>query len=77
MITGLLLAMTLPPTLSLELAVIGSVVGIGLGKAVFGGLGYNIFNPAMVGRARRILAEHAVEPKPDEVLKEIDQILRS
>lgn len=50
-ITGLLLAMTLPPSLSLELAVIGAVAAIALGKQVFGGLGYNIFNPALVGRA--------------------------
>jgi electron transport complex protein RnfD len=51
MITGLLLAMTLPPDLSLEIVVIGSVAAIGLGKQVFGGLGNNIFNPALVGRA--------------------------
>jgi electron transport complex protein RnfD len=50
-ITGLLLAMTLPPTISLELAVIGSVVAVAIGKQVFGGLGQNIFNPALVGRA--------------------------
>lgn len=50
-ITALLLAMTLPPNLSLDLAVIGSVVSIAIGKQVFGGLGYNIFNPALVGRA--------------------------
>ncbi len=50
-ITGLLLAMTLPPTLPLDTAIIGSVVAIGIGKQVFGGLGYNIFNPALVGRA--------------------------
>lgn len=50
-ITGLLLAMTLPPGLSLELAVIGSVVAVAIGKQVFGGLGQNIFNPALVGRA--------------------------
>jgi electron transport complex protein RnfD len=50
-ITGLLLAMTLPPDLSLDSAVIGAVVAIGLGKHVFGGLGHNIFNPALVGRA--------------------------
>jgi electron transport complex protein RnfD len=50
-ITGLLLAMTLPPSLSLELAVIGSVVAVAIGKQVFGGLGHNIFNPALVGRA--------------------------
>lgn len=50
-ITGLLLAMTLPPSLPFDMAVIGSVVAIGVGKQVFGGLGYNIFNPALVGRA--------------------------
>ncbi|UCC39399.1 MAG: RnfABCDGE type electron transport complex subunit D [Candidatus Aminicenantes bacterium] len=50
-ITGLLLAMTLPPSLSLELAIIGAVVAIAIGKQVFGGLGQNIFNPALVGRA--------------------------
>lgn len=50
-ITALLLAMTLPPDLSLELVVIGGVVAVGLGKQVFGGLGNNIFNPALVGRA--------------------------
>jgi len=50
-ITALLLAMVLPPGISLEIVVIGAVVAIGLGKQVFGGLGYNIFNPALVGRA--------------------------
>jgi electron transport complex protein RnfD len=50
-ITALLLAMTLPPDLSLELVVIGAVMAISLGKQVFGGLGNNIFNPALVGRA--------------------------
>jgi electron transport complex protein RnfD len=50
-ITSLLLAMTLPPGISLDIAVIGSVVSIAIGKQVFGGLGYNIFNPALVGRA--------------------------
>lgn len=50
-ITALLLAMTLPPQLSLELVVIGAVMAIALGKQVFGGLGNNIFNPALVGRA--------------------------
>jgi len=50
-ITGILLALVLPPDFSLLSAVLGSVVAIGLGKHVFGGLGYNIFNPALVGRA--------------------------
>lgn len=50
-ITGLLLAMTLPPSFPLSLAMIGAVVSIAVGKQAFGGLGYNIFNPALVGRA--------------------------
>lgn len=50
-ITGLLLVMTLPPTLSPIAALVGSVVAIFIGKEVFGGLGANIFNPALVGRA--------------------------
>lgn len=50
-ITGLLLAMTLPPSLPLDSAVFGAVAAVGLGKHVFGGLGHNIFNPALVGRA--------------------------
>lgn len=50
-ITGMLLAMTLPPSLPLSSAVIGAVVSVAVGKQIFGGLGYNIFNPALVGRA--------------------------
>jgi electron transport complex protein RnfD len=50
-VTGLLLALTLPPNIPLYAVAIGAVVAIGLGKQIFGGLGYNIFNPALVGRA--------------------------
>ncbi len=50
-ITGLLLALTLPPSFSIGGAVLGSVFAIIIGKHVFGGLGYNIFNPALMGRA--------------------------
>lgn len=50
-ITGILLALTLPPTSPLWMVLVGSVVSIGLGKQVFGGLGHNPFNPALVGRA--------------------------
>ena len=50
-ITGILLALVLPPSISPLSAVLGSVVAIALGKQVFGGLGYNIFNPALIGRA--------------------------
>jgi len=50
-LTGLLLALTLPPSTSWYAACIGSVVAVGVGKHVFGGLGSNIFNPALIGRA--------------------------
>ncbi len=50
-ITGLLLALTLPPSFSSTGTVIGSVFAICIGKHIFGGLGYNIFNPALLGRA--------------------------
>lgn len=50
-ITGLLLGLILPPNFSLVHSALGSIVAIGLGKEIFGGLGFNIFNPALVGRA--------------------------
>ncbi len=50
-ITGLLLALILPPNFSLVFTAIGAIVAIGIGKEIFGGLGYNVFNPALVGRA--------------------------
>ncbi|NOX36533.1 MAG: RnfABCDGE type electron transport complex subunit D [Calditrichaeota bacterium] len=50
-ITGLLFALTLPPGIPLWMAFLGGVVSVVLGKILFGGLGYNIFNPALVGRA--------------------------
>ena len=50
-ITGALLALTLPPTTPLWMAFMGGLVSIALGKVVFGGIGSNIFNPALVGRA--------------------------
>jgi electron transport complex protein RnfD len=50
-ITGLLLALTLPPGLPLWMGFSGGVIAILLGKALFGGLGFNTFNPALVARA--------------------------
>jgi len=50
-ITGLLLALTLPPSFSLSGGILGAIFAIAIGKQVFGGLGYNIFNPALLGRA--------------------------
>lgn len=49
-ITGILLAFNLPPNVPLWLPIIGAVFSIAIGKQVFGGIGQNIFNPALVGR---------------------------
>ncbi len=49
--TGLLLALTLPPLVPWWAALIGGAFAILLGKTIFGGLGFNLFNPALVGRA--------------------------
>ena len=50
-VTGVLLAFVLPPNAPWYVAVVGAFVAIALGKQVFGGLGCNIWNPALVGRA--------------------------
>ena len=50
-ITGILLALTLPPGFPLWMAFIGGVAAIGMGKMIWGGLGQNVFNPALLGRA--------------------------
>ncbi len=49
-LTGIILALSLPPALPWWTAVIGTAFAIAIGKMVFGGLGANIFNPAMIGR---------------------------
>ncbi len=51
LITGLLLALTLPPGFPLWMAAVAGFVAIALTKVMFGGIGFNVFNPALVGRA--------------------------
>lgn len=55
-LTGLLLAMTLPPSTPWWIAVIGGAFAIGICKTVYGGLGQNIFNPALVSRIFLLIA---------------------
>lgn len=50
LLTGVLFALTLPPKVPWWISFIGGFVAIAIGKQAFGGLGYNIFNPALVGR---------------------------
>lgn len=51
LLTGLLVAYNVPPEVPLWLPAVGSLVGILIGKQIFGGLGYNPMNPALIGRA--------------------------
>lgn len=50
-ITGILIALTLPPGFPLWMAAVAAVFGVGIGKMFFGGLGFNVMNPALIGRA--------------------------
>ena len=56
LVTGTILGLSLPATAPWYVGCIGAVVAMGIGKMVFGGLGMNIFNPAMVGRAFVMIA---------------------
>lgn len=55
-LTGLLLALNLPPDLPLWMAAVGSVFAIAIAKQAFGGLGYNPFNPALAARAFMLIS---------------------
>jgi electron transport complex protein RnfD len=50
-ITGILLGLTLPPGMPIWMAFLGGFFGVAFGKIIFGGLGQNVFNPALLGRA--------------------------
>lgn len=54
-VTGVLLAYNLPPTIPLWMAVCGSVFAMVIAKHFFGGLGHNIVNPALAGRAMMLI----------------------
>lgn len=55
-VTGMMLALNLPPTIPIYMAVIGSVFAIVLVKQVFGGLGKNFMNPALAARCFMLIA---------------------
>ena len=56
MVTGILLAFNVPSNLPWWIIVIGALASIGIGKLSFGGLGHNIFNPALVGRVFMLIS---------------------
>lgn len=51
LVTGLLLALNLPPSVPWWIPIVGTFIAIVLAKELFGGLGFNIFNPALIARA--------------------------
>ncbi len=55
-VTGILLAMNLPPSLPTGMALVGCVIAIAIAKQVFGGIGYNPFNPALVARVALLVS---------------------
>ncbi|WP_294747167.1 RnfABCDGE type electron transport complex subunit D [uncultured Prevotella sp.] len=74
-LTGLLLGMNLPSNLPVWIIIIGALFAIGVGKMTFGGLGNNIFNPALVGRCVLLVAFPAQMtswPLPGNLLKYTD-----
>lgn len=77
-ITGTLLAFAVPASLPLWMVVIGSLVAIGIGKMTFGGLGKNIFNPAIVGRVFLMISfpvEMNMYPKPSPMSTQLTDII--
>ena len=55
-LTGLLLGLNLPSNLPIWIIIIGALFAIGVAKMTFGGLGNNIFNPALIGRCVLLVA---------------------
>ncbi len=76
LLTGILLALTLPPSVSFGTVAVGAFISIAIGKQVFGGFGQNIFNPALVGRAF-LQAAFPVEMTtwiPPRIMQKVDAV---
>jgi electron transport complex protein RnfD len=76
-VTGLLLAFCLPANLPFWMVMIGALVSIGIAKMTFGGLGNNIFNPAIVGRVFLFISFPAAMtsyPEPGQWMKYTDAL---
>ena len=76
-LTGILLGMNLPSNLPIWIIIIGALFAIGVGKMTFGGLGQNIFNPALVGRCGLLVAFPAQMtswPVPGQLLDYTDAV---
>lgn len=77
-VTGILLAFNVPSNLPLIILFIGALAAIGVGKMTFGGLGKNIFNPALVGRVVLLISfpvEMTSWPKPIESARQLTDVI--
>ncbi|MFW5726208.1 MAG: RnfABCDGE type electron transport complex subunit D [Bacteroidota bacterium] len=77
-VTGILLAFIVPANLPLWMVMIGSLVSIGMGKMTFGGLGKNIFNPALVGRVFLMISfpvDMNIYPQPQPLNTSLTDII--
>ena len=77
MLTGLLLAFCLPANTPFWMVMIGALAAIGIGKLTFGGLGNNIFNPALVGRVFLFISfpvALTAYPEPGQWLRYTDAV---
>jgi electron transport complex protein RnfD len=76
-ITGLLLAFNVPSNLPWWIIIIGAVVAIGISKMAFGGLGKNLFNPALVGRVFLLISfpqQMTTWPLPNQGFLNVDAV---
>jgi len=77
LLTGLLLAFCLPANLPFWMVMIGALAAVGIGKMTFGGLGNNIFNPALVGRVFLFISfpvAMTAYPEPGQWMKYTDAV---
>lgn len=77
LLTGVLLALNLPANIPLHMVAIGAIVAIGIAKMAFGGLGCNIFNPALVGRVFLLISfpvAMTTWPVPDSFFSDADGV---
>ena len=73
-LTGLLLAMCLPPTVPLFIPIVGSFIAIVIVKFSMGGLGHNFFNPAHIGRAALLVSWPTLMTKWSETKTAVDAV---
>ncbi|HRT72053.1 MAG TPA: RnfABCDGE type electron transport complex subunit D [Bacteroidales bacterium] len=77
-VTGMLLAFNVPSNLPTWVVIIGSLIAIGIGKMVFGGLGQNLFNPALVSRVFLLISFPVYMtswPKPIESARQLTDVV--